>query len=225
MDSLKNKINTGVGLSPMFRYSRLCREMELRLRNNKDVKIIIVARDAETGSGKTTLAVLLSMYFDRNWDFNKLFLDVDDYLDYYVHHAKPRESMIIDDAEAGVDARRHMSKQNVYVSKYWSLLRVKNNISILTLPSRAQVDVRLRMLAHYLIIVRRRGEAAPYKCKVHDISGDVNLKRLRNYRFSHLIGGEKELIYFNKIDSNIFDHIDAKKYQFVKREIKKDFHS
>jgi len=71
--------------------------------------------------------------------------------------------VIVDDAEE-LDARRSMQNLNVKFSQRWMLMRLKQAITIITLPSPGAIDSRLEELSDVWINVQRRGRAL-----VHDI--------------------------------------------------------
>lgn len=195
-----------------------------RLDANRDAKIIITARNSETGTGKTTLAVQLAKQWDRNgWSANKGFLDIKRYLAYYAHKARAGDVLILDDAEASADSRRSQSTTNVLISKYWSIMRVKNVVSLLTMPTASMLDKRLLELADLLMIVRRRGLAVPYRVYVNDISHQIKTHRWRVPLGDN--GGKiiKPVITFGKDDSKEYVELSEKKDKFVKSEIEDDF--
>lgn len=202
-----------------FKYSGVANIVRNRLRSNRDVKILIAQRDSGTGLGKTTLAVLLAKYFDRNgWTSKKGFLDVRRYLTYYAKASDAGDVLLFDDAEAGVDNRRSMSETNVYLSKYWSILRVYNVVSILTFPTSSMIDKRVLELADIYMIVRERGIAAPYRVKIGDMNQKIFTPRIKIPNTD-----AKELIRYRKFDDEDYHEMTRKKKKFVAEEIENDF--
>lgn len=202
-----------------FKYSMLNHFVQDRLDNDRDAKIIVTARNSSTGTGKTTLALLLAKYWDRNgWDYDKGFMGVKKYLAYYNNVAERGDVLLLDDAQAGVDNRRSMSKENVGVSRAWTLNRVKNVVSIMTLPTSTMFDSRLRELADVWINVQERGRAVPYKIYVNDIS-----KEIKVVRFRHPYIGYKEVINFKKYVDNDYLELSKQKQEYVNREWERIF--
>lgn len=190
-----------------------------RLDNDRDAKIIITSRNSETGTGKTTLAILLAKYWDRNgWNSTKGFQDINEYLAYYLLKARAGDVLIFDDAQAGADSRRSTSKENVRVTKYWTILRSKNIVSILTLPTQTMLDKRLLELADIWLNVRTKGEAVPYRIYVDDIK-----KYVRTYRVKNPDLGLKEVIRFKKYRAKDYLDMEVTKDKFTKSEFEKDF--
>ncbi|MFB6198895.1 MAG: hypothetical protein ABEI52_11625, partial [Halobacteriaceae archaeon] len=128
-----------------------------RQADNRDVKMLITARDAQTGTGKTTLAIQLAKWFDRHgWDTSKATLDGSEYVDRYTD-LEPGEVLVGDELEQMADSRRSMSEQNVTLTQFWSTMRAWQVSTVTTLPSVAMVDKRLKELADLRINVTRRG--------------------------------------------------------------------
>lgn len=202
-----------------FNHSMLDDLVNERLDGDRDVKIIVTARNSETGTGKTTLAIVLAVRWDRNgWNPSKGFQDIRGYLAYYSMVGSPGDVLILDDAQAGADSRRSTSKENVAISKYWSILRSKNIVSILTLPTQSMLDKRLLELADVWLNVRNKGEAVPYRVYVDDIK-----KYVRTYRFQHPDTGLKEVIRWDKLTGKQYKKMEKLKAQFTENQYKEDF--
>lgn len=153
-----------------------------RIKNGRDLKLIITAKNSNTGVGKTTLAGWLALSWTR-WLAG---------VEWYCNPDNPTNGMatlnpgkyfkiikkvgnefpagtvvIVDDAEE-LDARRSMQSLNVEFSQRWMLMRLKQAITIITLPSPSSIDSRLEELADYWINVERRGRALAHKIQVQD---------------------------------------------------------
>lgn len=176
------------------RYARLNTQMRLhmlavkRIVDGRDLKIIITADDSETGVGKTTLAGWLALNW--NYMFSGEMWTADQYAtldpkEYFqmVTDVPTGTVVIIDDAEE-LDARRSMQDMNVKFSWWWMIMRLKQIITILTLPSPAAIDSRLEELADVWINVQQRGRGL-----VHDIgvqsygTRDVTTKKVHMVDF------------------------------------------
>lgn len=171
------------------RYAQLDTHMRLhtlavkRIAEGRDLKIIITADDSETGVGKTTLAGWLAL----NWQymFSGEKWSAEDYAtlnpqDYFqmVTDVPPGTVTIIDDAEE-LDARRSMQNMNVKFSWWWMIMRLKQVITILTLPSPAAIDSRLEELADVWINVQRRGTGLAHDIGVQSYgTRDVTTKKV-----------------------------------------------
>jgi len=159
-----------------------------RIRDGRDLKILITADDSETGVGKTTLAGWLALnwnYMFRGtvWDAEELgTLDPAEYFQ-IVTSVPEGTVVIIDDAEE-LDARRSMQDMNVKFSWWWMLMRLKQVITILTLPSPAAIDSRLEELADVWINVQSRGKALAHDIGVQSYgTRDVTTKKVHLVNF------------------------------------------
>lgn len=175
-----------VQVPPEHGLNKLQNVWEDRRRQGRDLKMIITARDAATGTGKTTLAVALAKSWDsEGWDASKATLSPSEYVSRYTE-LNSGEILIGDEMEQMADPRRSMSKQNVTLTQYWSTMRQWEVSTIATLPSAAMVDKRLRELMDIRINVIERGIAIAYKKKIDDHSGEIKEKRLHRIRWDPL---------------------------------------
>lgn len=153
-----------------------------RMERDRDLKIIITAKDAETGVGKSTLAFALAaswhpMYTDESWSADDYATyDVGEYLNRY-REVKPGSVLLMEEAEQ-LDARRSMASENVDFSHYWMAMRVRQVVSILTLPSTSALDTRLWELADVWINVECRGRATLYDIGVNSFNGEMITKEM-----------------------------------------------
>lgn len=139
-----------------------------RRADERMVNVVVTARDSETGTGKTTLAVEMAHEWDEHgWSAEKGTLDPKEYQEMY-DEVEPGAVLILDEAEQAADNRRSMSDQNLTLSHLWATMRFKQVSSIITLPTVTMLDKRLKELADYRIHVVRRGLAKVYKVKVED---------------------------------------------------------
>lgn len=149
-------------------FGTLGRVAKAKLRNDNDIKIIIVGANSQTGIGKTTLAIQLCRFIDEDWNAErKAFIDVQEYLNAYLEYDKG-SALLLDEIEHGADSRRAMSSENVELSQGWAKLRARNIATVATLPSISMLDKRMLELADYQVFVKRRGLAQPYKINVND---------------------------------------------------------
>jgi len=173
-----------------------------RLENKRDAKILITSKSASTGLGKSTLAILICKwihehYHNENWNAEEYgYINVNDYIEKYLN-TKKKTALLLDEIEAGADNRRAMSGENVNLSKAWATLRMRNVVTIATLPSTMMLDSRMKTLADVWINVVNRGFAMPYWIWINDFTQEV-----RNVKFRHPQTGEQELITWNAIDDD-----------------------
>lgn len=162
-----------------------------RIADGRDLKLIITADDSETGVGKTTLAGWLALNWNYMFSGNKW--TAEDYStlnpqDYFQMITDVPEGtvVIIDDAEE-LDARRSMQDMNVKFSWWWMIMRLKQVITILTLPSPAAIDSRLEELADVWINVQRRGEGLAHDIGVQSYgTRDVTTTKVHEVDFPNV---------------------------------------
>lgn len=148
-----------------------------RMENSRDLKIIITAKDAQTGIGKSTLAFGLAatwhpVYTGEEWTADDYATyDVNEYLQRY-RDVGPGSVLLMEEAEQ-LDSRRSMASENVDFSHYWMAMRVRQVVSILTLPSTSALDKRLWELADVWINCECRGRAAVYRIGTNSFSGEM----------------------------------------------------
>lgn len=148
-----------------------------RMENDRDLKVIITAKDAETGVGKSTAGFALAaswhpIYTGEPWSADEYgSYDIGPYLKQYLS-AQNGSVLQMEEAEQ-LDSRRGMASENVDFSHYWMAMRVRQIVSILTLPSTSALDKRLWQLADVWINVEARGQAAVYRIGVNSFNGEM----------------------------------------------------
>lgn len=161
-----------------------------RMESERDLKIIITARDAQTGVGKSTLNFGLAaswnpIYTDEEWTAEEYATyDVAEYLQKYV--SIPNGSVLAMEEAEQLDSRRGMSNNNVDFSHYWMAMRVRQVVSILTLPTTAALDKRLWMLADVWIDVACRGRAVVHRIGVNSYTGEMYRKKVHEIEWPDL---------------------------------------
>ena len=192
-------------------FSLFQKEIEDRLRNDNDAKIIIQGTNSQTGIGKTTLAIQMCRIFDqteRGWSAEeKAFLDVGDYLDAHLEFEKG-SALLLDEIEAGADNRRAMSQENVDLSQGWATLRARNMVTVATLPSVSMLDKRMLELADYWVLVESRGVAKPYRVVVNDFKPSKLPSRQQfpggmKLSFDDLPAGDEDKKYLDSIKDDM----------------------
>lgn len=159
-----------------------------RMAEQRDLKILVTATDSQTGVGKTTCAGWLAlnwtwMFGGEHWN-SEQYATVNPYRYFQlVHDVQKGIVLLVDDAEE-LDARRSMADLNVKFSWWWELMRLKQLITIVTLPSPAAIDSRIEELADVWINVLRRGEALVHGIGVNDYgSRNVYTKKVHHLQF------------------------------------------
>lgn len=195
---------------------------EKRIRMGRDLKIIITAEDSETGVGKTTAAGWLALSWTKYFTGNDWFVKPDDY-GHGLGTVNPKEyfkilqkipsvygagaTVIVDDAEE-LDARRSMQNLNVKFSQRWMLMRLKQAITIITLPSPTAIDSRLEELADVWINIRARGVGTAHDIRVQSYgSRNVMTKKAMEFKFPD-VSGHPELERLRELKQRKMDTWD-----------------
>jgi len=166
-----------------------------RMENDRDLKIIITAKDAETGVGKSTAGFALAaswhpVYTGESWSADEYgSYDIGPYLEQYLS-ATNGSVLQMEEAEQ-LDARRGMASENVDFSHYWMAMRVRQIVSILTLPSTSALDKRLWQLADVWINIEERGKAAVYRIGVNSFNGEMYTKYMHEFEWPDLSGHQE----------------------------------
>lgn len=181
-----------------YPFGSLGREVQQRIKNNLDCKIILTSYSSTPGLGKTTLAIQMA----REWDSHGWYPEDKAFMDYHGFHnaymsEPPGTALIFDEVENEADARRSNSAENVQLSQLLATQRVRNIISIYTLPAVSMLDKRIMELADYWVNVGvsyQKGVAYPHRLQVNDYSwvkGRIEVSPSRM--------GDDEIIRFNDL--------------------------
>lgn len=191
---------------PDLQYTTFGKFIIYRLLNDRDVKILITGKGKTTGTGKTTLGILIARWInhvrndlfnmDQNWHSSEYsFMDVWEYLQKY-KESLPGDPLLTDELEYMADRRRHMSNENVKFSQAWSILRYKNVVTIGTAPGLSDLEKRVIETADIWINVVHTGRANTYYLTFDDFEWKPIYKRLR-------VGPYRESLVWDKCeDSN-----------------------
>lgn len=160
---------------PELTGSKLFNEFIHRLVIGRDLHVIITAA-SETGVGKTTLGVVLALFWDQHgWTHEKASVASGPKYDVLYDEVPPGSVVILDEAEKAVDARRGSSKANVGLSQAFAAKRYRQVFGIMTAPTKGWVDKRLGSdAADYWIQTqetdqgRPKGEARVYRLKSNE---------------------------------------------------------
>jgi hypothetical protein len=169
-----------------------------RIRNDRDVFIVITAKDSDRGVGKTTLALYLDIGYTRwfakhDWWCNEeepsigmATVDPDQFfeiVDRVGEDYDPGTTIFLDEAEE-LTGRRAMDDKNVEFIQRMQMMRKKQAITILALPDPGALDPGIERLSDIWINVTRRGSATVHKMGVHSYgSRDIYTKRVHKLEF------------------------------------------
>jgi len=158
-----------------FEETPLYERFENHVSQGMEFMVLVSDAGAMRGTGKTTLSIQLARAFDTTDDGltpSKATNSPEEFIDAYVDHAQG-SGLVLDEAEAGVNARDSMTKVNKVMNEKVSMGRVGEKYSVYNAPSASQIDKELRMLAHYWVLVLRRGRARVYRLNHNPFKSDT----------------------------------------------------
>lgn len=150
------------------------RDVGKRKEQDRDVKIIITAKDGQTGVGKSNLTDFLAHVLDTSsggFHEGKATIQPQKFLELY-SELPPGSSLVMEEG-GQFDARRATSNKNVDATHKWQMARVREICALINLPSPDDIDSRFERLADYWINVERRGFARIYKKRIHPIKRKI----------------------------------------------------
>jgi len=144
------------------------REIGRRKGNGRDAKILVTAKDGDTGVGKSNLCDFLGYVTDttaEGFGTHKITIEPLRFLELY-GVLKPGSAAVMEEGEQ-FDSRRGMTSENVEATQKWQKARVREIIAYVNLPDPTMIDGRFERLCDFWINVERRGKARVYKKRIH----------------------------------------------------------
>lgn len=136
-----------------------------RVRQNRDLVILITDSSNDRGTGKTTEALRLAHGMDRTEEGvteEKVSIAPHELTKSYVN--QPRGSgLVLDESEVGLDKYRAGSAINKSIRDLVSTGRIMEKYLVLNAPADHLVDTDLKSLVDVWILVERRGFAHVYR--------------------------------------------------------------
>lgn len=142
-------------------------DYERRVRNGQDLLILISDYHNDRGTGKTVLTIDLCEKMDRTdagFTPEKASIVPQKVINGYTDHPQG-SALALDEAEAGIGSREAMTKINRMMSEIVSMGRVEQKYVTLNMPASNHIDKNILDLAHYWILVQRRGLARVYSLR------------------------------------------------------------
>jgi hypothetical protein len=163
------------------------REIAKRKQEGRDAKVIVTAKDGQTGVGKTNCCDFLGYVTDTSnagFGESKTTIDPFEFLEFY-SHLPPGSATIMEEGEQ-FDARRSNSNKNVDAAEKWQMARVREIVAFINLPSPEEIDSRFERLADYWINVERRGQARVYKKRIHPTKRVLYYETLQTFEWPNM---------------------------------------
>lgn len=187
--------------------SSLYQAYDRNRENNRDFRLLITAKGAKTGRGKTTLAIILAKEFDDGWSADQATLRVMEFLRLY-DNLDPGSCIVFDDIEQELNRRRAMSNKNVYALNTIQGRRYRELSTIFTAPTPKTIDKHLESFGDFRIHVHRPGTGIVYKYHEppadNGPSDEIELRR-------------KHRIHWEAIDEDLdYQRLEEKKKKYFK---------
>lgn len=150
-----------------FRYDDhpLAKLYRKRVRQDRDLVVLITDSDNDRGTGKTTEAVRLAHGMDlteNGLTTDKAALNPHPLIEAYTE--KPRGSgLVLDESEVGIDKYQASSAVNRAIRELVSTGRVEQKYLVLNAPADHLVDRDLKTLVDVWMLVEQRGFANVYR--------------------------------------------------------------
>jgi hypothetical protein len=162
-------------------------EVARRKSQGRDVKILLTAKDGQTGVGKSNCSDFLAYVLDttqEGFSKHKATIDPQEFITKY-NTLKEGSSLVMEEGEQ-FDARRAMASENVDATHQWQMARVREVCSIVNLPSPDSIDKRFEQLADFWIDVKRRGFAVIYKKRIHPIKRSIYYEKCQTLEWPNM---------------------------------------
>jgi hypothetical protein len=162
-----------------------------RKRKGRDAKILVTAKDAQTGVGKSNLCDFLGYALDTSesgFSPRKVVIEPGEFIQAY-NWLSPGSALVMEEGEQ-LDSRRAMSKENVESSQKWQEARVREVIALINLPSPDLIDKRMERISDFWIHVQRRGRARIYRKRIHSMSRNVYFEVVQDLEWPNMDGSE-----------------------------------
>jgi len=174
-DYVKDKNDDTINKNDVWQDSYIYRTYQKRLSQGRDLVILIIGKNASTGTGKTTLAVQLADMMDRTdsgFTSDKCTPRVKEFFKMW-QNVDQGSAVVADEGQGMADARRSMSGDNVDLSQMMAMARFREVYTVMTMPSADMLDTRIKRRADILIVCDDdyKGKGRVYELFLNDLDG------------------------------------------------------
>lgn len=136
-----------------------------RVKQNRDLVVLITDSSNDRGTGKSTLGLRLAAGMDRTDEgLTKEKTSISPYALTKAYVEQPHGSgLVLDESEVGMDKYRAGSAVNKSIRELVSTGRVMEKYTVMNAPADHLVDADLKSLVDVWILVERRGFAQVYR--------------------------------------------------------------
>jgi len=145
------------------------RTVQLRVNNEHNVLMIV---EGETGTGKSCLGLSLAQSLDPYFSSKRIAFNASEFFD--LLKTVPHKGWILwDECGVGLSHREYQRQHNIEVMKVIQSFRYKFINVIFTVPSASYLDKVAREMCHYLLRLKKRGQASVYRIMKSPFEGHV----------------------------------------------------
>jgi hypothetical protein len=180
-------------------------EVGKRKKQGRDAKILVTAKDGQTGVGKSNLCDFLGYVLDTSEEgFAPYKTSIDPQRFIRLYGALPPGSASVMEEGEQFDSRRSMQNENVDAAAKWQKARVREVVALVNLPSPSTIDTRFERLADYWINVKRRGKCIIYKKRIHPTRRKIYYETMQWLEWPNM----DQSASFKHMDQLKSDHLD-----------------
>jgi len=171
-----------------------------RKKQHRNCIIIIADRNSETGTGKSTLALVLAQRYDSMFSPDNVLFDTWDFIKRMTEKRRSGAWYVLDEIGVYLDSRRAVSRGNVNFSQLLQIFREEQISLIATLPTTSVLDFRMKELSDIVIFVNERGSATVYRTGTNPFASKhpVYMNELMKMSWAPLDGSELWSAYREK---------------------------
>jgi len=192
-------------------------EYEDHVDDGMELTILLSDYHAMRGTGKTTLSIKLARAFDRTDEGltpAKVTNSPEEFIDAYVREAQG-SGLVFDEAEAGINSRDAMTNVNKQMNEKVSMGRVGEKRAIWNMPDLNSIDKEIRKLAHYWVLVRRRGRARVYELSNDPFANQTYTKPICEIEWSALPSDDP---VYQSLDDDKWDKLEGDGDEYIPAE-------
>lgn len=189
-------------------------EYEDHVDKGMELTILLSDYHAMRGTGKSTLSVKLARKFDRTEQGlvpGKVTNQGEEFIDAYVQYEQG-SGLVFDEAESGVNARDAMTNVNKTMNEKISMGRVGEKYAVWNMPDIGQIDKEIRKLAHYWVLVQRRGRARVYELSNDPFRDETYTKPICNIEWGALPADDP---VYQRLDEHKWDKLEGDGEEYV----------
>lgn len=162
-----------------------------RVANNQDLTVIVSDHQNRRGTGKTVLSLKLAACLDRTDEgmtTEKVAINPSELTEAYVELPKG-SSLVLDEAEAGLNKYEAASAVNRAIRELVSMGRIREKYLILNLPASSELDRDLKALCDFWFMVQSKGRAVGHHLNWNPYSEEPRTPKTESWNWNDIEEG------------------------------------